>query len=91
MTKVVGRAAPLYITTEFASNPLPLTVMVAGTPWGTLRGESPVTAGVGLMIEKLDGSELPPPGDGFESTRFATCPAASADAGTTACRLVALT
>src|SRR5258707_12719656 len=27
LTKVVGRAAPLYNTTEFASNPLPLTVM----------------------------------------------------------------
>src|SRR4030081_3928503 len=91
LTKVVGRASPLYITKEFASNPLPLTVMVAGTPWGTLRGESPVTAGVGLMIEKLDGSELPPPGDGFESTRFATCPAASADAGTTPCRLLRAT
>jgi hypothetical protein len=81
----------LYITTEFASNPLPLTVMVAGTPCGTLRGESPVTAGVGLIMEKLDGLELPPPGDGFESTKFATCPAVSADAGTATCRLVALT
>jgi hypothetical protein len=91
LTKVVGRAAPLYNTTEFASNPLPLTVMVAGTPWGVLPGESPVTAGVGLIIEKLDGSELPPPGEGFESTSFATCPAASADAGTATCRLVPLT
>jgi len=58
---------------------------------GTLCGESPVTAGVGLMIEKLDGAELPPPGVGFESTRFVTCPAASAEAGTVACMLVALT
>src|SRR5260370_24954189 len=82
LTKVVGRAAPLYITTEFASNPLPLTVMVAGRPWGVLPGESPVTAGVGLIIEKLDGSELPPPGEGLDSTSFATWPAASADAGT---------
>lgn len=91
LTKVVGRAAPLYVTTEFASNPLPLTVIVAGTPWGVLLGESPVTAGVGLMIENLEGSELPPPGDGFESTRFATCPDVSADAGTATCRFVALT
>ena len=43
------------------------------------------------MIEKLDGAELPPPGVGFESTRFVTCPAASAEAGTVACMLVALT
>src|SRR5260370_8699595 len=46
LTKVVWRPAPLYMTTDFASNPVPLTLMVAGTPWGTLRGESPVTAGV---------------------------------------------
>jgi hypothetical protein len=42
------------------------------------------------MIEKLDAIELPPPGFGFVTTRFVTCPAANADAGTTACRLVAL-
>lgn len=90
MMKVVGRAAPLYITTEFASKPLPLTVTIAGIPWGTLCGESPLTIGSGLMIEKLDTVELPPPGVGLESARFATCPAANADAGTTAWRLVAL-
>lgn len=88
-TKVVGRSTPLYITTEFASKPLPLTVITAGVPWETVFGESSFTSGTGLVIEKLDAPELPLPG--VESTRSTTCPAASADAGTTALRLVGLT
>jgi len=79
------------MTTELASKPLPFTVMTASAPWGTTRGESPVTAGVGLLTEKSTGAEFPPPGVGFERTTVATCPAASADAGTVAWRLVALT
>jgi hypothetical protein len=54
-------------------------------------GERPVSAGVGLVIEKLAAAESPPPGAGFEATKLAVCPAASAEAGTVTCRLVALT
>jgi hypothetical protein len=45
---------------------------------------------VGLIIEKFEAAELPPPGAGFERTKLTTCPAARAEAGTITCMLVAL-
>lgn len=42
------------------------------------------------MTEKLAAAELPPPREGFEATKLTICPDASADAGTTTCKLVAL-
>lgn len=35
LTNVVGRAEAFHSTTEFASNPVPVTVIVAGLPGGT--------------------------------------------------------
>jgi hypothetical protein len=81
-TKVVGRSVPLYSTTELASKPLPVTVTVAGAPCGTLRGDRPVTLGVGLITRNLVAADEPPPGEGFDRTRLISCPAASAAAGT---------
>lgn len=65
LTYVVGRAFPYHKTAEFASNPVPVMVMVAALPGGTIRGEIPVITAVGLFTANAAAGELPPPGAGF--------------------------
>src|SRR5437773_10412396 len=47
-TNVVGRSRLFHRTIDDAVNPLPLTVIVNGTPTNVLVGESDVTTGTGL-------------------------------------------
>lgn len=90
LTKVVDRAEPFQSTLELASKPVPVTVTVTAWPWGTVDGERPVTAGVGLMTVKAVDGEAPPPGEGFDTVSEAVSPAARAAAGTAAEREVEL-
>lgn len=88
LTKVVGRAEAFHCTTELASNPVPVTVMVAAWPAGTMDGATEVMAGTGLFTEKLTGAEVPPPGAGFTTVNCATAPPERRDEVTVAVMLV---
>jgi hypothetical protein len=91
LTTVVGRFAPFHKTTELASNPVPVIVMVAGVPGGTIRGEIAVIATVGLFTSNVAAVEVPPPGPEFCTViRLAELPVRSA-AGMVAFNSVALT
>ena len=69
LTTVVFRAAPIHITSELETNFLPFTVSVnAAPPAVTLEGESEEIAGTGLLIEKVSAAEVPPPGEGLNTT-----------------------
>ena len=65
LTTVVGRAEPFHCTTEFDSNPVPVTVMMAAVPVGTYCGEIEVIAGTGLFTVKEVPEDVPPPGAGL--------------------------
>jgi hypothetical protein len=89
LTKVVGRADAFHNTAEFDSNPVPVTVTVAGLPGGTYRGEIAVMTATGLFTLNGVAAEAPPPGAGFCTViRLAELPVRSA-AGSVALRLVA--
>lgn len=88
---MVGRAAPFHITTELASNPVPVMLIVAEPPGGTYRGEIALIAGAGLFTVNDAWVDVPPPGAGFSTViALDELPAISA-AGTTAVNCVALT
>lgn len=89
LTKVVGRAAAFHITMEFDSNPVPVTVIVAGLPGGTYRGEIAVITATGLFTLNVAPADVPPPGAGFCTViELAELPVKSA-AGSVTLRLVA--
>ena len=80
LTTVVFRAEPFHITAEVDTNFLPLTVSVkAAPPAVTLEGESEVIAGTGLLIVNVCAAEVPPPGEGLNTTTDAV-PAAEMSA-----------
>ena len=88
-TKVVGRGDAFHITIEFDSNPVPVTVIVAGLPGGTYRGEIAVMTATGLFTSNVVLADIPPPGEGFCTViRLAELPVRSA-AGSVTLRLVA--
>lgn len=91
LTNVVGRAELFHSVTEFDSNPVPVSVIVAATPGGTFCGEIEVIEGVGLLTLKIKAADVPPPGAGFCIVIWlAELPLRSA-AGTVAFRSVVLT
>jgi hypothetical protein len=91
LTTVVGRADPFHIATEFASNPVPVMVIVAALPGATYRGAIEAITGVGLFTVNVTAADVPPPGAGFCAvTALAELPARSA-AGTVAFTSVPLT
>ena len=62
----MARAVPFHVTEEVDTNPLPVTVTVEPPPAVvTVLGEIPETCGVGLLIVKAAGLEVPPPGAVF--------------------------
>jgi hypothetical protein len=88
--KAVGLAEPFHSTTEVASKPEPVRVIVAALPVATVRGKIEVRTGVGWTIGRSNGTETPPPGAGFVSVTEAMAPAASEMAGTVALNSVEL-
>ena len=62
---VVGRGDPFHNTTELASNPVPVTVIVAAAPGGTTRGDIDRMAAAGLFTTNGATADVPPPGAGF--------------------------
>jgi len=90
LTKTVGRGEPFHRTTELASKPLPVNVMVAGAPVGTSLGEIAERTGSGLVTFKGVCPDAPPPGEPFVTvTMFAELPA-MLGAGSAACSSVEL-
>lgn len=65
LTNVVGRAELFHSATEFDSNPVPISVIVAATPGGTYCGEIEVIEGIGLFTLKVRTADVPPPGVGL--------------------------
>lgn len=90
-TNVVGFAAPFHITAEFASNPVPVTVTVAGAPGGTYRGVTALIAGAGLFTVNVVIPDVPPPGAGFCTLIWAIELPAKSAAGSVAFSCVAPT
>jgi hypothetical protein len=91
LTNAVVRGEPFHCTTEFVSKPLPVSVIVAAWPAGTILGEMEVKTGVGLVTLKAATLLAPPPGVGFcTDTAFAELPA-MAEAGSVAFSSVWLT
>ena len=82
LTKVVVRALPFHRTVEPFTKLLPFTVSVnAAPPTVAAFGLRLVIAGTGLLIVKFRLFELPPPGDGFNTTTVAVPATARSLAG----------
>ena len=91
LTTVVGLGEVFHITTEFASNPVPVIVIVAALPGGTFRGDIELIVAIGLFTSNAAPGEVPPPGPGFSTViELAELPAISA-AGIVAISSLALT
>jgi len=92
LTKVVVRGVLPQFTTEVLTKLTPVTVMVnPGSPAIAEFGETEVTPGEGLLMEKVNGEDVPPPGVGL-NTVIGTVPVvAMSPAGTAAVIDVALT
>jgi hypothetical protein len=92
LTKAVVRGEPFHSTIEFVSKPVPVRVMVAACPAGTICGEIEVSTGVGLVTVKGVGALVPPPGAGFcTATAVVAELPVMAEAGSVAFSSVALT
>jgi hypothetical protein len=91
LTKVVVRGAPFHSTTEFVSKPVPINVIVAACPDGTICGDIEVRTGVGLVTLNGSAALVPPPGAGFCTVTALAELLASAEAGSVAFNSVALT
>jgi len=66
LTKVVAAGAPLKLTTEADTKPVPFTVKVkAAPPLVALVGDNVVIVGTGLFTANSELAEVPPPGAGF--------------------------
>jgi hypothetical protein len=88
---VVGRGDPFHNTTELASNPVPVTVIVAAAPGGTTRGDIAVMTATGLFTTNDAPADVPPPGAGFCAVIWLRELPAKRFAGTVAFISVALT
>jgi len=92
LTKVVVKATELKRTWEEGTNPVPLTVSVkAADPATTEEGERLAIVGAGLLISKVNGVDVPPPGAGLTTVSFAVPPRLRSVAGRLAWSEVALT
>ena len=92
LTKAVVRGEPFHATIEFVSKPVPVSVIVAACPAGTICGEIEVSTGLGLVTVKGVGALVPPPGAGFCTvTAVAAELPPMAEAGSVAFNSVALT
>jgi hypothetical protein len=82
LTNVVALEAPLNLTTDPVTKPVPFTVRVkADPPAAALVGEIEVPIGAGLLIAKVWALEMPPPGGGFVTVTFAVPPVAISATG----------
>lgn len=73
LTNVVASAAPFHAMIDVATKLEPITSRaVLPEPASTLVGLMLVTVGVGLFTVKLVGDEVPPPGAGLMTAKFAT-------------------
>ena len=71
-TKVVVRGEPFHWTVDVDEKFEPVTVNAnAGEPATNALGAIDVTAGTGLLIVKMRGLEVPPPGAGLDTVREA--------------------
>jgi hypothetical protein len=87
--KAVVRGAPFQWTVDLDTKFEPVTVSVkAGMPAIMVLGLSNVSAGTGLLIVKVRGLDVPPPGAGVETVTDAVPPIAMSAAVIAACRLV---
>src|SRR5450432_67557 len=92
LTTVVVRACPFHCTFELETNPVPVTFNVkAPPPVVAFEGISVVAVGTGLLMLKVSGPELPPPGAGLDTVTVAVPAVAMSAAGTVAVTLVLLT
>jgi len=92
LTKVVVRPAPFQRTTEVETKVVPFTVNVkAAPPAVVLVGEMLVSVGKGLLMVKVCGLEVPPPGVGLNMVTLTLAPAATSLAEIAAVNCVALT
>ncbi len=62
LTNTVVRGEPFHCTTEFVSKPVPVSVIVAACPAGTIFGAMELSTGVGLVTSKGVALLAPPPG-----------------------------
>jgi len=80
LTSVVVLAAPLNLTTEPGTKPVPFTVSVKATPPAVaLGGTIEISVGTGLLMVKVCAFETPPPGAGFVTVTL-TVPAVAMSA-----------
>ena len=91
LTKAVVRGEPFHSTIEFVSKPVPVSVIAAACPAGTICGEIEVSTGVGLLTIKGLGALVPPPGAGFCTVTAVEKLPPIAEAGSVAFNSVALT
>jgi hypothetical protein len=78
LTNVVALAAPLKLTMEVETNPVPFTVNAkADPPTVAVVGESVVMAGTGLLTVNVWPAEVPPPGNGFVTVTVSGPPTTS--------------
>src|SRR5437867_1269824 len=91
-TYVVARPAPFHCTTEPATKSVPVTVSVnPPSPATAAAGLSPVVVGTGLVMLKVCGFDVPPPGAGLPTVTCAVPPVAMSVAGMVAVSWVAET
>lgn len=66
--KVVARSIPPQRIFEVDVNPAPVTSNVNPTPpTMALAGDNSLSVGSGLLIVKVSGADVPPPGDGLKT------------------------
>jgi hypothetical protein len=88
----VGRLLWFHCAIEAGTKPVPVIVMtVAAEPAIVLVCEREVILGAGLLIEKADVAELPPPGLGFITDICAVPALAKSAEETVTCNSVELT
>jgi len=74
--------APLKLTTDPDTKPVPFTVKVKPVPPAVaFVGEREDATGAGLLIVKVWALEMPPPGGGFVTVTLAVPPVAISAAG----------
>lgn len=92
LTKVVVRPTPFHCTTDEGTKLLPITVSVnVGVPASPLDGEREATTGTGLLMVRVRGLEVPPPGVGLNTVTFTEAPSAMSLVEIAAVNLVELT
>ncbi len=91
LTKVVVRDTPFHCTVEAGAKPVPVMVTVGAASLTYKDGATEVTTGAGLLIVKLVGADVPPPGTGFETVTWAVPDEAKSAADSATDNWVALT